>query len=251
MTAGMHAAVVAPTAPLARPAFVASRTTPFTLRAKRAIDLALVLVAAPFALVLVAVLAVVIMLDSRGAPFFVQTRIGARPERGEHGWVWRIQDFRCCKLRTMYVGADPAVHRTYMDAYIAGDEAAMRELRGDVDDTYKMRKDARVTRVGRVLRKLSLDEIPQLWNVLRGEMSLVGPRPSLSYEVDKFAEEHFARFAARPGITGWWQINGRADTTFAEMMRLDLEYVERQTVWLDITILLRTIPAAILGRGAG
>src|SRR5262249_22783862 len=115
---------------------------------------------------------------------------------------------------------------------------------------FKLKQDPRVTRVGRVLRKTSLDELPQLLNVLKGEMSFVGPRPVPQYEVAEYKDGHFERLAAAPGITGLWQVKGRAVVSFEEMIRLDIEYVRARSLWLDFKILLLTIPAVISGRGA-
>jgi lipopolysaccharide/colanic/teichoic acid biosynthesis glycosyltransferase len=140
-----------------------------------------------------------------------------------------------------------------MAAYLAGDEAAMVALQpgGEAGASHKLAADPRITRVGRVLRKLSLDELPQLWNVLCGQMALVGPRPPLRYEVDLYEERHLRRLAGRPGVTGWWQVNGRCETTFEEMVELDLEYLDRRSLWLDLVILVRTLPAMVSTRGAG
>jgi lipopolysaccharide/colanic/teichoic acid biosynthesis glycosyltransferase len=115
---------------------------------------------------------------------------------------------------------------------------------------FKMKNDPRVTRVGRWLRKTSLDELPQLWNVLRGEMSLVGPRPAVPEEVAEYEPWHKRRFEVQPGITGLWQATGRSDTSFDEMVRLDIYYAEHWSLGLDLRILLLTIPAVISGRGA-
>jgi lipopolysaccharide/colanic/teichoic acid biosynthesis glycosyltransferase len=114
----------------------------------------------------------------------------------------------------------------------------------------KLEGDARVTRVGLFLRRTSIDELPQLWNVLRGEMSLVGPRPPIQYEVERYPLNAFRRFAVRPGITGLWQVRGRSTLTFLQMIRLDTEYVERRSLWLNLKILLLTLPTVINGRGA-
>ncbi|MGH9896190.1 MAG: sugar transferase, partial [bacterium] len=115
---------------------------------------------------------------------------------------------------------------------------------------FKLSNDPRVTRVGRVLRRMSLDELPQLFNVLKGEMSLVGPRPVPLYEVAEYGESDTERLAALPGITGLWQVRGRAEIPFSEMVRLDCEYVRNQSLWLDLKILAATIPAVVSGRGA-
>ncbi len=153
----------------------------------------------------------------------------------------------------MVDGGEPNLHVEYMSAYIAGDVErmeALQEANGD-GGTYKLTGDPRITRVGRLLRKMSLDELPQLWNVLRGDMSLVGPRPPLTYEVEKYRHADFRRFAAPSGITGWWQVNGRCETSFEEMIALDLEYLRRRSVVTDLRILVKTIPAVLNGRGAG
>jgi lipopolysaccharide/colanic/teichoic acid biosynthesis glycosyltransferase len=157
------------------------------------------------------------------------------------------------KFRTMISDSDPELHRLYVEAYMAGDEAAMAEVQpGEPDDgVFKLAGDPRVTRVGSILRRLSLDELPQLWNVLRGDMSIVGPRPPLRYEVERYSELELGRLTTKPGLTGWWQVNGRCETTFEQMIELDLAYIERQSFVFDILILLKTIPAVFTGRGAG
>jgi lipopolysaccharide/colanic/teichoic acid biosynthesis glycosyltransferase len=114
----------------------------------------------------------------------------------------------------------------------------------------KLEEDDRVTRVGAFLRRTSIDELPQLWNVARGEMSLVGPRPPIQYEVDRYPAKAFRRFAVRPGITGLWQVRGRSLLSFPEMIELDAEYVERRSLWLNLKILLLTLPTVIHGKGA-
>jgi lipopolysaccharide/colanic/teichoic acid biosynthesis glycosyltransferase len=218
---------------------------------KRLIDVVLVLAVAPVVVPIVAVCALLIKLDSRGPVFFPQFRLGGERTTVDGRVVWRVRAFRFYKLRTMYVGADSALHRSYVHAYIDGDEEQMNSLRDGVSGTYKLLKDPRITRVGRLMRRLSLDELPQLWNVLKGEMSLVGPRPSLSYEVEKYRPEHLRRFAGKPGLTGWWQVNGRCTTDFERMVQLDVEYLERRSLRLDLKVLILTIPTVIIGRGAG
>jgi lipopolysaccharide/colanic/teichoic acid biosynthesis glycosyltransferase len=132
-------------------------------------------------------------------------------------------------------------------------EAKVQMLRDENEATgplFKMRNDPRRTRVGRFLRRMSLDELPQLWNVLKGEMSLIGPRPALPSEVRKYAPWHRRRLEVRPGITGLWQVSGRSDLTFDEMVMLDVYYIENWSPFLDLRILLKTIPTVIFGSGA-
>jgi lipopolysaccharide/colanic/teichoic acid biosynthesis glycosyltransferase len=184
---------------------------------------------------LFAVLAIAIAIDSPGRVIFSQRRVGRRG-----------QPFTVHKFRTMRSDASPKTHRDYVLSLIEADGAGET---GD-DELFKLSADSRVTRVGRVLRKSSLDELPQLWNVLRGEMSLVGPRPTIDYEVEKYPPSWFARFAVRPGMTGLWQVSGRSRLTYEEMIQLDIEYARSRTLWLNLKILVRTIPAVLLGRGA-
>jgi lipopolysaccharide/colanic/teichoic acid biosynthesis glycosyltransferase len=178
-----------------------------------------------------------IKLSSRGPVFFRQERIG------QHG-----KPFTFLKFRTMYVNNDPGVHKEYVKKLIAGD-AALASANGN--GVYKIKKDARVTPVGSFLRKTSLDELPQLINVLRGAMSLVGPRPPIKYEVDAYALWHRSRLLeAKPGITGLWQVNGRSRVKFDDMVRLDIQYARSWSLLLDIQILLQTPHAVLLGEGA-
>jgi lipopolysaccharide/colanic/teichoic acid biosynthesis glycosyltransferase len=202
---------------------------------KRAFDIAgsstLLLLLAP----LLAAIAALVRCTSHGPVLFRQERVGegARP-------------FPMLKFRTMDVGAGHGIHKDYVTQFItAGAAVAGRS------QVFKLTDDPRVTSVGRVLRKTSLDELPQLWNVLRGEMSLVGPRPPLAYEVEQYKPWHRRRvLEARPGITGLWQVKGRSRTTFDEMVRLDLRYARTRSLWMDLGILLATPRAVIAGRGA-
>jgi lipopolysaccharide/colanic/teichoic acid biosynthesis glycosyltransferase len=166
-------------------------------------------------------LALAIVIDSRGPVLFRQARLG----RG-------LTPFTLLKFRTMEVGSSPEVHRQYIAKLAAGevDEESLKKLTGD----------PRVTRVGHFLRRTSLDELVQLVNVLRGDMSLVGPRPALAYELPHYEEPHFERFAVRPGITGLWQVSGRNMLGFTEMLDLDAEYVRSHSLLLDLKILAQT-----------
>jgi lipopolysaccharide/colanic/teichoic acid biosynthesis glycosyltransferase len=151
------------------------------------------------------------------------------------------------KFRTMKVNADPRIHQEYVEKFIQSNQAATSG-NGAV---FKLQNDPRVTPVGNFLRRSSLDELPQFWNVLRGEMSLVGPRPPLPYEVARYKQWHRRRvLEAKPGITGLWQVTGRSRTTFDEMVRLDLRYARSHSVWTDLNILLATPKAVFSGKGA-
>jgi exopolysaccharide biosynthesis polyprenyl glycosylphosphotransferase len=175
---------------------------------------------------LFAAVALLVWIDDRGPVLFAQDRVG---ERGA--------PFRVRKFRTMRRDAEAR-----LDALRAHNEAS-----GPI---FKIRDDPRITRVGRWLRRTSLDELPQLWNVAFGEMSLVGPRPPIPSEVDQYHPRHRRRLLARPGMTGLWQVSGRSETTFDEMVELDLRYIERWSFWLDVRILLRTLVVVVRRRGA-
>jgi lipopolysaccharide/colanic/teichoic acid biosynthesis glycosyltransferase len=191
--------------------------------------------------------------DSPGRVIFAQKRLGGRRTRKDGKWVWEVKPFTLYKFRSMHTDADVVPHRTYMTAYLMGDESELSLLRpGRVDgDSYRPSSDPRVTRVGAVLRELSLDELPQLWNVVLGHMSLVGPRPPLTYEYEMYEERHRGRLSGLPGITGWAQVRGRCTIRFEETVRLDLEYISRRSIWFDVKILLLTVPVVFSRKGAG
>src|SRR5207245_2841428 len=159
-----------------------------------------------------------------------------------------MKPFPMVKFRTMYSGADHRPHHEFVSRFI---KASGQVHEPGKNRFFKLTNDPRVTPVGRVLRKTSLDELPQLWNVLRGDMSLVGPRPPLPYELEQYKPWHRRRILeAKPGITGLWQVAGRSRTTFDEMVRLDLRYARTRSLWTDIKILLATPAAVISGKGA-
>jgi len=195
-------------------------------RWKRTIDLAVSGVALTVLAPVFAVVAVFVRLDSRGPVFFAQPRVGRNG-----------QPFTCWKFRSMCEDAEAQLERLRTD----------NEARGPL---FKMQNDPRRTRVGKVLRKSSIDELPQLWNVFRGEMSLVGPRPPLVREVEQYAPEHWDRLAGVPGVTGLWQVRARHRHDFEEMLELDLEYLNNLSLAGDLKILLATVPAVLLGRGS-
>jgi lipopolysaccharide/colanic/teichoic acid biosynthesis glycosyltransferase len=226
---GMQATQVA----AAVPGHAEARATAFACRALDIVVAAVLLVAlSP----LMAVIAIVIRLDSKGRAVFRQERVGRD-----------LVPFPANKFRSMYASAGHETHREYVLKLI---EKGQTSTEPAPKGFYKMRTDSRITRVGALLRKSSLDELPQLWNVLRGQMSLVGPRPSIPYEVERYPESWYIRFAVRPGITGLWQVSGRSQLTWEEMIRLDIEYVHRRSFWFNVSILLRTIPVVLLAKGA-
>ena len=175
---------------------------------------------------LLGLISLAIKLDSRGPIFLRQVRVGRDSE-----------EFVCYKFRSMVQDAERR-------------KQELMEQTGSNGPLFKMKNDPRVTRVGKLLRKTSLDELPQFFNVLLGEMSVVGPRPQVPSEVDLYEDWHHQRLQVTPGLTGLWQVSGRSDLTFDEMVKLDLYYAENWSPWLDIKLMLRTIPAVLFGRGA-
>lgn len=213
-------------------------------QAKRGLDLVLSLLLVVVCAPLLAIVALAIRIDSAGPVIFRQTRVGAR-RRPDGSWV--SVEFEVLKFRSMRPGVDESRHREYISAFVNG---SIEQTEGQ-NRRFKLTDDDRITRVGRVIRRLSLDELPQLFNVVRGEMSLVGPRPVPVYEVEGYSSHHRERFNALPGITGLWQVRGRGRVTFEEMVQMDIEYVRERDMWLDVRLLVATIPAALTGRGAG
>lgn len=198
----------------------------FSKGAKRAFDLALILVSLPVLIPVVAVLALVIKLGSRGPVFFVQERVGEAGRR-----------FRMVKFRSMY--PDAGARRA---ALLAASERS--------GICFKHKNDPRVTPIGRFLRRTSLDELPQLWNVFLGDMSLVGPRPALPEEVAQYPARALERLNGLPGLTGLWQVSGRADIGFDEMVELDIAYLRSAGVMTDAKLIWRTFGAVLTARGA-
>jgi len=191
-------------------------------------------------------IAVLVKLDSEGPVFFAQERVGAKRERLGRQAIWIIRNFTMYKFRSMVQNADSSVHEAYIRDFVEGRAHPSPEGGGK----FKLTNDARVTRVGRFLRKFSLDELPQLLNVLQGDMSLVGPRPVPPYEVACYGNGDHKRLAALPGITGFWQVKGRCQVSFEEMICMDLEYIRNASLWFDLKILFLTIPAVLSRRGA-
>jgi len=219
--------------------FEVERKKKLSLLVKRVMDVsgaavALILLSPVFLL-----LAVVVKLTSKGPVFFRQQRVGRYSV-----------PFEFLKFRSMHVSTDAAIHKEFVKKFIAG-KAARSGSSSETKVTYKITNDPRVTWIGKIMRRTSLDEIPQFWNVLQGQMSLVGPRPPIPYEIETYDIWHRRRLLeSRPGITGLWQVHGRSKTTFDEMVRLDLRYSRMWSPMLDVKILLQTPRAVLSGDGA-
>jgi lipopolysaccharide/colanic/teichoic acid biosynthesis glycosyltransferase len=222
---------------------IASRTpkpdmiefSPRYLRAKRILDVIFTLLMLPLLSVVIAIIALLIRLDSDGPVFFRQKRVG------QNGVV-----FEMVKFRSMYINTDDSTHRQAIEQYMNG-----QSLNGKAENDmmFKLYDDPRVTRVGRVIRKMSLDELPQFFNVLQGKMTLVGPRPPLPYEVELYSARHMLRLCGKPGLTGPWQVYGRSRVPFGDMVEMDIAYLQQQSIWLDLKLIFLTIPVMMLGRG--
>ncbi|TMC15227.1 MAG: sugar transferase [Chloroflexi bacterium] len=193
---------------------------------KRALDIVLSLLGLVSTFPLLLAIAIVIRIESPGSPFFAQERVGLGGQR-----------FRFYKFRSMYADAEQR----------RAEILALNEADGPV---FKLRHDPRITRLGRLLRRTSLDELPQLYNVLKGEMSLVGPRPPLPGEVELYRPEDALRLTVKPGITCWWQVSGRSDCSFEQWMEYDREYIRSISLGVDLRILLRTVTAVLSCAGA-
>lgn len=251
---------------------VDARDKRFYLTIKRLVDIVLSATLLILLSPLFLLIAICIRLDSPGPVFFKQTRLSQNRRRQAHrrshgqplplsqsdrrsGGDRRRQDrcaksFTMLKFRTMRHDADPEVHRQYVQRFMQNQTPDSPSLDGSTLPVFKLAQDPRVTRVGRLLRRTSFDELPQLLNVLKGEMSMVGPRPPLQYEVQEYQDWHKARLATLPGITGWWQVKGRSRVPFDEMVRMDIYYVEHRSLSFDLKILLLTPWVVISGVGA-
>jgi len=193
---------------------------------KRAVDITCSLAALPVLALFTLFTAIVMKFTSPGPVFFRQERVGYQGRR-----------FLCYKFRTMHVGADSSIHQTHCD-YLIQSNAPMVKM--------DARGDSRLIPGGRLIRASGLDELPQIINVLRGEMSLVGPRPCVPYEYEKYTAWQRNRFKAVPGLTGLWQVSGKNRTTFDEMIRLDIHYAQNKSLSLDLRIMLNTLPALLV-----
>jgi exopolysaccharide biosynthesis polyprenyl glycosylphosphotransferase len=211
----------------------------FSRFVKRSMDIAGSLATLILCSPLLVLISVAIKLTSKGPILFKQERVGRYGSR-----------FTFLKFRSMECGSDARIHREYVKQYIAGEAEAVRANETQ-NAVYKIQSDPRITRVGKFLRRSSLDELPQFINVLRGDMSLVGPRPPIPYELEGYQIWHRRRvLESKPGITGLWQVNGRSRVKFDDMVRMDLQYAKTWSLWLDVKILLQTPAAVLFGAGA-
>lgn len=208
-------------------------------RVKRLFDLAVCLVILPFILVLTGLIAILIRLDSPGSPFFVQERVGIGGRR-----------FKLYKFRSMWINHNPHRDQAFMQDYIFGKVKTDDDREGKVA-RFKPIHENDITRIGRFLRKTSLDELPQIFNVLRGEMSLIGPRPNVVWEVEAYQPWHHERLLALPGITGLAQVMGRSNITFNQICRFDIKYARYQNLRMDLWILWQTVRSVLDRSGAG
>lgn len=228
--------VGSPVAPALRLALSETDQSGIEVRLKRLMDIVGSAAALIGGIPIFLMIAIAIKLTSKGPVLYRQKRVGQFGKR-----------FTFLKFRSMYTDNDPSIHREFVARFIAG-SSDVEQLSGDDRHKYKLAADPRVTPVGRILRKTSLDELPQFWHVLTGKMSLVGPRPPVTYEVDRYALWHKRRLlSVKPGITGLWQVKGRSRVKFEDMVRLDIHYARTWSLWLDIRILLKTPSAAFDG----
>lgn len=189
--------------------------------------------------------AILIKLESDGPAIYTQQRVGARCRQDKGHIEWELCLFPCYKLRTMRNESDPDIHKEYLRKFRNGETE-----HGPKHAPFKLSQDGRVTMVGQWLRKSSMDELPQLFNVIRGEMSLVGPRPVPAYEVELYDRMHYDRLAAKPGITGVWQVYGRSRVTFEQMVTMDAGYARQSSIMFDLKLLVMTIASVVSFKGA-
>ncbi len=204
------------------------------LRGKRLLDLLFTLLILPLLCLVVVLVGIAIRLDSAGPIFFRQKRVGLNGE-----------EFTMYKFRSMYVNGSDLIHQESITRYINGEK--LNTL--TATNAYKLDRDPRITRVGRFIRKTSIDELPQFFNVLRGEMSLVGPRPPIEYETRLYNQRAWLRLSGKPGLTGPWQVYGRSCVPFDEMVEMDIAYLQRQSLLEDLKLIVLTVPVMVFARG--
>lgn len=204
-----------------------------------------------FFLPIMAVISILIYLYSPGPIFFKQERVGVRRIRRGSAFYWQRENFTLYKFRTMKVNGDESVHKAYVQALIQNDQHTVKMIQGEKSQVRKLTNDPRIILPGKYLRKFSLDELPQFWNVLRGDMSMIGPRPALPYEVEVYKPWHLQRLEAQPGISGLQQVTSRCTEDFDEQVKFDLEYIKQPSLWLDMKIALKTPLMILSTKGAG
>ena len=202
---------------------------------KRLLDVVLATAMFAAALPIMVVVAVLVAVDSPGPILYKQRRVG---QSGE--------EFDLYKFRSMRHNADDGIHRTAIARFMKGERLDSSRT---PDSPYKLGDDPRITRIGRFIRKTSLDELPQIWNIITGQMSLVGPRPPIPYEVALYSKRAMQRLNGKPGLTGPWQVYGRGTVTFHEMVEMDIAYLRNRSLAYDLKLMLQTIPAVLNGRG--
>ncbi len=215
-------------------ASVSARTDFYALYGKRLVDFVLSAVVLLLVFPLLLLIGGLVMLDSPGPPLFVQERVGKNGTR-----------FRVFKFRTMYANNNDSIHKQHIQQIITQNTKPLK------DASLKLNKDPRITPFGSFLRRTSLDELPQFLNVLRGDMSVVGPRPDVPYALAAYKPWYHERFRAMPGITGYWQVEARNRVNYEQMIQMDIEYYQRQNLWWDLLLILKTPWAMLTGRGAG
>ena len=237
--------------------------------AKRIMDLVIASCLLICLLPIMILVGLAIYIYSPGPVFFIQERVGARRRMNGNNISWEPTTFPCYKFRTMKINADSSIHREYIKALIENNRERMQAVQKAATRPRKDRNtevslaaqnaatrprklvdDARLIAPGKLLRKFSLDELPQLWNVIRGDMSVIGPRPAIPYEVEMYKSWHMGRLQAQPGISGLQQVVARCITDFDEQVKLDIEYIEHQSLGLDLKIAFRTPLAIIMAKGA-
>lgn len=206
-------------------------------RVKRALDLVLGAVILVLVSPVMLLITLLVKQSSPGPVLFVQERLGRDG-----------QPFRFYKFRSMAHNSDDAIHRQFAAMFINGDKSGCAES-NEGEEVFKLKRDPRITPIGGFLRRTSLDELPQLFNIVKGEMSLIGPRPPIAYELENYQPWHMERLKAVPGLTGLWQVSGRSSVSFEEMVRLDVRYINEWSPLLDLKILLKTVPVVLKGTG--
>jgi lipopolysaccharide/colanic/teichoic acid biosynthesis glycosyltransferase len=210
------------------------------------IALILLLMLSPVFLIVI----LLILIFDKGPVIFTQERVGVERYSVDGVSYWKRKNFRCYKFRTMKINSDSSIHQAYIKALIEDDQDQLIRLQGQPSEIRKLVSDTRITPLGHFLRKFSLDELPQLWNVILGDMSMVGPRPAIPYEVDMYKPWYMQRLEAKPGITGLQQVIARCTADLDVQVKLDIEYIEKQSIWQDLKIMLMTPFTVISARGA-